>query len=442
LINKIETVSLKTLGCRLNQSESDCILDSLIKNGLTHVSDDQNPDLIIINSCAVTKQAEAKTRGAITAAKKKSPMGKLVVVGCYPQESAEKVLAIPEVDLVLGNHEKYKIIDYLPSLEKISHEEKEHCVSNMLDSNVDNYTFPIANICSAGSTTRAFMKVQDGCGYFCSYCIIPYLRGSVRSRNISDCIDETKLLVDKGYKEIVLSGINLGTYKAETGENLAGLLKKMLAETDIKRIRLSSIEPNLISSDLLEIIAHEKRICRQLHIPLQHGSDRILKLMNRKYKSSDYKSLIEKIKNQIPDICIGADVIVGFPGERDDDFFEMLKMLEDLALSYLHVFRYSKRPGTKASQFKENVKNSVKKERSKILRDLSLKKQKKFFDSFVNEKLEVLFEKKDKHGFYIGHSDNYIEVAVKNNKNLINQIIYVKVCKVLEDKVEGELLVE
>ncbi|HCK98856.1 MAG TPA: tRNA (N(6)-L-threonylcarbamoyladenosine(37)-C(2))-methylthiotransferase MtaB [Candidatus Marinimicrobia bacterium] len=429
----IKTVNFRTLGCRLNQSESDSIQYELQNAGFTIVGKKVPSDLTIINSCAVTRQAEAKTRGAIAAARRISPNGKIAVIGCYAQLSAQDLKHLSGVNLILGNNEKYRIMDFLNGLEKSG---TEIHVSDEVGEN----TFSPPGIISRGTHTRAHMKIQEGCDYRCAYCVIPLLRGGTRSRNFADCIDEAKLLADQGIKEIVLSGINIGTYM--NGErDLTDLIESLLKETDIQRLRISSIEPDLIPDRLIALMKHEPRICRHFHIPLQHGSNEILGLMRRRYRVESYIELVEKIAGSVPEICIGTDVLVGFPGESEEHFMEMAKLLERLPLAYFHVFRFSARPETVAWGLNDNVKIRDKKIRSEQLRKLSAAHNNHFLRRFVGKKLQVLFEKKNKSGLYEGLSDNYIKVSVKSKEPLINQIKNVAITQINGAVAQGEVII-
>lgn len=429
----IRTVSFRTLGCRLNHSESDSIQYNLAKNGLEILPNSEPSDLTIINSCAVTKQAEAKTRGAIAAARRISPDGKIAVIGCASQLLKEKLFDLHNVDLILGNKEKYNLYEYIDFLENSG---KGIFVSEMDGDD----TFPNCGTISSGSRTRAFIKIQDGCNFKCSYCIVPYLRGNSRSRKMESCIEEVKLLTDNGYKEIVLSGINIGSYHTGEGKNLCDLIEELLSSTEIPRIRISSIEPNLITDRLLNLIETEERVCRYLHIPLQHGSDEILRLMRRRYNIDEYVSLINKIAYKISGIGIGTDVIVGFPGETEKHFNEMYSLLNSLPLMYFHVFRFSPRYNTPAAELDGKVSEFDKKRRANSLRDLSRAKRVKFLGRFLNEQVDVLFEQKIDSRYVVGYTSNYIKVKSKANEDLINRIAKVEITGIEQENVRGQVI--
>ena len=428
----IKTINFRTLGCRLNHAESDSIQYGF-QNAGYYIVDQKSPaDLTIINSCAVTQQAEAKTRGAIAAARRISPRGKIAVIGCYSQLSPEVLADLKGVDLVLGNSEKYRIQDLLDILEK---GQKKICVSKTIVGD----TFPPLGMISKGSRTRAHMKVQEGCDYRCAYCIIPLLRGSTRSRDLQSCVDEAVMLTEKGFKEIVLSGINIGTYR-DGDRDFSGLVTAILAHSDIERLRISSIEPDLVSDRLIELMRSEPRLCRHFHIPLQHGSNEVLGWMRRRYKAELFVELVKKISQNIPGVCIGTDVLVGFPGESETHFSEMTFLLERLPLAYFHVFRYSARPGTIAAGLNDSVSSKTKKKRSEVLRKLSERKRNHFLRQFKRKHLSVLIEKKSKLGLYRGLSDNYITVNVKSDNQIANTIKTIRITDIGIAEVQGELI--
>jgi len=428
----IKTINFRTLGCRLNHAESDSIQYGFQNDGYYIVDQKSPADLTIINSCAVTQQAEAKTRGAIAAARRISPRGKIAVIGCYSQLSPEVLADLKGVDLVLGNSEKYRIQDLLDILEK---GQKKICVSKTIVGD----TFPPLGMISKGSRTRAHMKVQEGCDYRCAYCIIPLLRGSTRSRDLQSCVDEAVMLTEKGFKEIVLSGINIGTYH-DGNWDFGDLVAAILSKSDIERLRISSIEPDLVSDRLIELMRSEPRLCRHFHIPLQHGSNEVLGWMRRRYKAELFVELVKKISQNIPGVCIGTDVLVGFPGESEAHFSEMTSLLEQLPLAYFHVFRYSARPGTIAAGLNDSVSSKTKKKRSEVLRKLSERKRNHFLRQFKGEDLSVLIEKKSKLGLYRGLSDNYITVNVKSDNQIANSIKTIRITDIGIAEVQGELI--
>ncbi|MGC9363810.1 MAG: tRNA (N(6)-L-threonylcarbamoyladenosine(37)-C(2))-methylthiotransferase MtaB [Fidelibacterota bacterium] len=428
----IKTVNFRTLGCRLNHAESDALQFGLQEAGYRIVDKKQTADLTVINSCAVTRQAEAKTRGAIAAARRISPRGKIAVIGCYPQLDPETVAVVNGVDLVLGNSEKYRLQEYLDELKQ------ERCVIHV-SGTLEQDTFPAAGVMAKGSLSRAHLKVQDGCDYRCAYCIVPFLRGPSRSRAFHACIHEAVSLVEQGFRELVLTGVNLGSYR--DGENtLDDLVAALLQESRIERLRISSIEPDLVSERIIKMIAEEGRLCRYMHIPLQHGSDPVLQRMRRRYKVTQFVELVHKVTRAIPSVCIGSDVMVGFPGETEHQFQEMVNILEELPIAYLHVFRYSSRPGTAADRLEDTVTDRVKKERSVRLRELSRRKRHQFMQRFIGQEVAVLYEKKTKLGLYRGLSDNYITVNVKSDAQIVNRIKTTRITHVVGTEAFGELV--
>lgn len=428
----IKTVNFRTLGCRLNHAESDALQFELRQAGYRIVGKKQAADLTVINSCAVTRQAEAKTRGAIAAARRISPRGKIAVIGCYPQLDPETVAKVQGVDLALGNSEKYRLQEYLEEL-------KQERSAVHVSGTVEQDTFPAAGIIAQGSLTRAHLKVQDGCDYRCAYCIVPLLRGASRSRDFHACINEAVSLTAQGFREIVLTGVNLGSYR-DGENNLDDLVAALLRESRIERLRISSIEPDLVSERIIKMIAEEVRLCRHVHIPLQHGSDAVLQRMRRRYKVAQFAELVHQISRAIPSVCIGSDVMVGFPGETERHFQEMVNMLEELPIAYLHVFRYSPRPGTAADRLEDTVTDRVKKERSVRLRELSRRKRHQFLQRFIGQDLAVLYEKKTKLGLYRGLSDNYITVNVKSDAQIVNRIKTTRVTHIVGTEAFGDLV--
>ena len=431
----IKTVSFRTVGCRLNHSETDAIQFELEQKGLTVVSNRIPSDLTVINTCVVTGQAESKSRGAITASRRVSPEGKTAVIGCYSQLAPQDLISLPGVDIVLGHTEKYRLSEYLPVLEQ---SKKGVHVSgiNRCD------TFPPTGIISSGAHTRAFMKIQDGCDSKCSYCIVPTVRGKARSRDFNSCIEESKTLFISGFKEIVLTGINIGSYQSSDGKDLCDLVKCLLESSGIERVRISSLEPDKIPDRLIHLISQDNRICRYFHISLQHATDEILRLMSRQYDFHKYSKLLKKINSEIPEACIGTDVIVGFPGETESLFDKMYILLERLPISYLHVFRYSPRPETAAVGLKNHVSDKEKKRRSSILRELSISKRKKFINQFMNDTVTVLFEKQVDSHFFAGYTDNYIKVKAKSNEDIINTLKKVKIIRIDNSMAYGEIISE
>ena len=419
-----KTASFYTLGCKLNFSETSTISRDLEDEGYAKIDFELGADIYVINTCSVTDQADKKCRNIVRKALKYNPNAFIVVIGCYAQLKPEELAAVDGVDLVLGATEKFKITDYLNDLSKNDMGEVHSCEIQEADFYVGSY--------SIGDRTRAFLKVQDGCDYKCTYCTIPLARGISRSDTLENVILNAKEISAKGIKEIVLTGVNIGDY----GKNSSGLKKydytfldliKVLDEiNEINRIRISSIEPNLLKNEIIEFISTSRNFVPHFHIPLQSGSDLILKKMKRRYLTSLYKSRIMKIKEHIPHACIGADVIVGFPGESEEQFMNTYNFINSLPLSYLHVFSFSERPNTTAISMKDSVPLIKRAKRSKMLRILSEKKRRLFYESQIGEIVDVLLENKNKKGYITGFTGNYLKVRTPWDPILVNSLKSVK----------------
>lgn len=413
-------IALHTLGCKLNFSESSAIGRSLVENGYQKVDFSDRADYYIINTCSVTQNADKETRQIVRSALRTNPNAKIIVVGCYAQLKPEEIAAIPGVSLVLGANEKFRIHEYLFRLE----EQSEPLVVSGDINEVGFY----ADAYSQGERTRSFLKVQDGCDYFCSFCTIPMARGRSRSHSIAQTVEVAKKVAGSGVKEIVLTGVNIGDFgnspdgNTRTDENFFQLIQQMDNIDGVDRFRISSIEPNLLSDDIINFVAASDKFMPHFHIPLQSGSDKILKLMRRKYLSKLYRQRVEQIKSVMPHACIGVDVIVGFPGETEERFLETYEFINELDVSYLHVFTYSERTNTRALNLSPVVPVAERKERNKRLRILGEKKMRKFYSEHLNTERPVLFESENDNGWMYGFTDNYIKVAVPFNDSRINKI--------------------
>jgi len=407
-------IAFHTLGCKLNFSETSTISRDLTNNGFEKVKFKEAADCYVINTCSVTENADKEARKLIRQAKRKNPFSKIAVIGCYAQLKPNEIAKIDGVDVVLGANEKFQLIKYL---NQINIEGPPIVVSSDI-----NYVNEFKPSFSSEERTRAYLKVQDGCDYICSFCTIPMARGKSRSGTIKSTVAEAKKVVSCNNQEIVLTGVNIGDFGKKNDESFIDLLKSLDNIVKLKRIRISSIEPNLLTDDIIEFCNISKKLMPHFHIPLQSGSDKILRLMRRRYDTKIYKERIEKILKTNLEICIGVDVIVGFPGETYEDFLETYHFLNELNIAYLHVFSYSERDGTDAVNFKEKVSQSDRFKRSKMLHILSEKKQRDFYNNFINKKRPVLFEGM-KNGFQVGYTDNYIKVNIQNPSNYHNQII-------------------
>ncbi|MCW5909168.1 MAG: tRNA (N(6)-L-threonylcarbamoyladenosine(37)-C(2))-methylthiotransferase MtaB [Chitinophagales bacterium] len=413
-------IALHTLGCKLNFSETSAIGRILMEQGFQKVDFSDRADYYIINTCSVTENADKETKQVVKTALRTNPAAKVIVVGCYAQLKPEAISSIKGVSMVLGANEKFKIHEYIEQLEE---QEKPLVVSG----NIDDVSF-YADAYSHGERTRSFLKVQDGCDYFCSFCTIPLARGKSRSNSIARTVEVANKVAATGVKEVVLTGVNIGDYgktadgNNRTNENLFSLIRELEKISNIERWRISSIEPNLLTDEIIEFVAHSYKFVPHFHIPLQSGSDKILKLMRRKYLSKLYRERVEKIKATMPHACIGVDVIVGFPGETKEQFLETYNFINELDIAYLHVFTYSERANTRAVKMKETVPLAERKERNKMLRILSEKKKRKFYSEHVNTTRHVLFEAENDNGMMYGFTDNYIKVAIPYNETLVNTL--------------------
>ncbi|MBE0551944.1 MAG: tRNA (N(6)-L-threonylcarbamoyladenosine(37)-C(2))-methylthiotransferase MtaB, partial [Ignavibacterium sp.] len=383
-----QTVALHTLGCKLNFSETSTIGNQFLKNGYSVVEMKDKADVYVFNTCTVTENAEKECRQLVRRVLRNNPNAYVIVTGCYAQLRADEISAIDGVDAVLGSNEKFEIFSLLKDFNK-----KELSCIYVSPSDELN-KFGLASSTDADSRTRAYFKIQDGCDYKCTFCTIPLARGKSRSMNFELVVEEFTNLVKSGYKEIILTGVNVGDYGKSFDLNLYSLLKNLISVEGDFRIRISSIEPNLLTDEIINLTAESEKLCKHFHIPLQSGSSSILKSMQRRYTPYDYKNVILKTKQSIPDVGIGVDVIVGYPGETEKEFMETYNFLLDLPISYLHVFSYSERPDTKALTISDSVDPSERKKRSKMLRILSDKKKNDFYNRMIGKNIDVLFESK------------------------------------------------
>lgn len=416
-----KTVALHTLGCKLNFSETTAIGRMLENDGFEKREFDEVADVYVINTCSVTDNADKECRQIVRRIQRKAPEALIVITGCYAQLKPREIAAIPGVNLVLGAAEKFNISSHLKEITK--NDAAKICSCDIEEVNI----FTASH--SMNERTRVFLKVQDGCDYNCSFCTIPMARGKSRSDNIKHVLDEVKLITAAGAREIVLTGINLGDFgKGINGdnkydENFFDLVRELDQQPDIDRFRISSIEPNLLSNELIEFVSNSKKFMPHFHIPLQSGSNKILASMRRRYKRELYAERVGLIKLLMPHCCIGADVIVGFPGETDEDFTETIEFLHGLDIAYLHVFTYSERDKTHALTLKPVVPVHKRNERNKILRNLSYSKMNAFTEKHIGQTRKVLFEHKNKNGMMEGYSDNYIKVVTPFKKEWENEIV-------------------
>lgn len=430
-------VAFYTLGCKLNFSETSTISRSFQEQGFQKVDFEEWADIYVINTCSVTENADKQFKQVVKKALQKNEQAFVAAVGCYAQLKPEELAAVDGVDLVLGATEKFKITDYLNDLSKNDYGHVHSCEIEEADFYVGSYAI--------GDRTRAFLKVQDGCDYKCTYCTIPLARGISRSDALENVLKNAKEISDKGIKEIVLTGVNIGDYgKGEFGNKkhehtFLDLVKALDTVEGIERLRISSIEPNLLKDETIDFVAQSKIFVPHFHIPLQSGSNDVLKKMKRRYLRELYVERVSRIKKTMPDACIGVDVIVGFPGETDEHFLETYHFLNDLDISYLHVFTYSERDNTEAVAMEGVVPTKVRAKRSKMLRGLSVKKRRAFYESQLGKTKTVLFESENKDGFMVGFTENYVKVKTPFDYALINTLQTVVLKAIDED---GTVLVE
>jgi len=430
-MNAQKKVAFYTLGCKLNFSETSTIARNFQKENFERVDFDESADIYVINTCSVTDNADKRFKTIVKSALKKNEKAFLIAIGCYAQLKPEELANVDGVDLVLGATEKFKVTDYINDLSKNDLGEVHSCEIAAADFYVGSY--------SIGDRTRAFLKVQDGCDYKCTYCTIPLARGISRSDTLEGVLQNAKEISKKGIKEIVLTGVNIGDYgKGEFGNKkhehtFFELVQALDKVEGIHRLRISSIEPNLLKNETIEFIANSNSFVPHFHIPLQSGSDKLLKKMKRRYLRKTYNDRVSKIKEVMPNACIGVDVIVGFPGETNELFLETYNYLNQLNISYLHVFTYSERPNTEAVGMDDIVPKNVRAKRSKMLRGLSVKKRRAFYESQLGNELTVLFESENKEGFIHGFTENYVKVKTPWNPELINTLHTIKLTEIDDD---------
>ncbi|MCO4794656.1 MAG: tRNA (N(6)-L-threonylcarbamoyladenosine(37)-C(2))-methylthiotransferase MtaB [Bacteriovoracaceae bacterium] len=426
--NSKKKVAVHTLGCRLNFSETGSIAQGFVDRGYEVVDFGNSADVVFINTCTVTDKADSTCRNLIRKAHNSSPEGKIVVAGCYSQMEPEAISGMQGVDLVLGTTEKYKVFEYL-------NEEEENKV--FVDKTHEFYG--AASTPSEGHT-RAFLKIQDGCNYVCSFCIIPFARGRSRAISIADAVEEGKKLIENGFKEIILTGVNIGEYENNSGEKLSELVRQLLDLEGLERLRLSSVEPNTITDELLEVMKSSPKFLDHFHIPLQSGDDQILSEMRRKYSISEYKKVINKIISAFPEAGIGADIICGFPGETEEQFQNTYKLLKELPITHFHVFPYSKRKGTTAAKLDNHIHHDVKKHRVKSLMMFGDAKLSMFAEDQVGRTSEVLFERRNKEGLWEGYTTNFVRVELDSKENLKNQVRTVHLTSARNGRLQAEFI--
>jgi len=424
-------VAFYTLGCKLNFSETSTIARNFQDEGFDRVDFEEVADMYVINTCSVTENADKQFKQVVRKAMKLNDKAFVAAIGCYAQLKPEELANVDGVDLVLGATEKFKITDYINDLSKNDFGEVHSCEIEEADFYVGSY--------SIGDRTRAFLKVQDGCDYKCTYCTIPLARGISRSDELENVLKNAKEISEQNIKEIVLTGVNIGDYgKGEFGNKkhehtFLELVQELDKIEGIERLRISSIEPNLLKNETIEFVSKSRTFVPHFHIPLQSGSNEILKLMKRRYLREIYTERVNKIKEVMPDACIGVDVIVGFPGETEEHFLETYHFLNEMAISYLHVFTYSERDNTEAAEMEGVVPANVRAKRSKMLRGLSVKKRRAFYESQLGTNRTILFESENKEGYIYGFTENYVRVKTPWNPELVNTLNEINLTKIDED---------
>ena len=426
----MSTVAFHTFGCKLNFSETSTISRMFKENGYQRTTITNNPDNVIINTCSVTENADKRCRDLIKKIKKQSPSTKITIVGCYAQLKAESIIGIDGVDKVLGAKEKFDIKNYLDNY-------NGYKKSNIKEVNEFHTTF------SVDDRTRSFLKIQDGCNYGCSFCTIPMARGRSRSSSNQEVLNNINSLIKRGSKEIILSGINIGDYGIIEGKRkftFYSLIKEINQIKTNVRFRISSIEPNLLSDEIIDLVYKSDKFVNHFHIPLQSGNNKILKNMSRRYNTTLYSERIKKIKSKMPDACIGCDVIVGFPGESDEDFLETFEFIKKREIDYLHVFQYSERNNTRAVNIKDVIPKPTRIKRSKMLRILSEKKKRNFYNNNLSLTKEIIIENGKDQKYLYGYTDNYVRVKVKRDNKILGKIKKVYL-KGIDDKMNVEGLI-
>ena len=424
-------IAFRTMGCKLNFSESATISRDFKRQGFEQVDYLDEADIYVLNTCSVTENANKEARKMIRQAKRRNPRSSIAVIGCYAQLKPNDIAAMDGVDIVLGAKEKFNLLNHLNTMDLNGD-------TKIIQSEIDHvHTFESSY--SSGERTRSFLKIQDGCDYTCSFCTIPLARGKSRNDTIANTMKMAQEVSDTNTREIVLTGVNIGDFGKGSKETLYDLMIELNKLEGIDRIRISSIEPNLLTDQIIKFCAQSEKFMPHFHVPLQSSSNKILRKMKRRYKQEFYEDRVKKINSSIPDACIGADVIVGFPGETENDFLETYNFLNELNIAYLHVFTFSERSNTVAFEMCEVVPKETKAERSKMLHILSDKKRRYFHDQFINYKRPVLFEYM-KNGNIIGHTDNYIQVQVKTESNFLNTIQDVKLIDNHSNFVVGDIV--
>ena len=432
----MKKVAFYTLGCKVNQYETEAMLELFEKEGYEKAETEDYADVYVINTCTVTHMSDRKSRQYIRRMKKKNPDAIIAVVGCYSQVSPEEILSIDEVNLVMGTNDRKKIVE---EVKKIDASRKVSTVDDIMKVKA----FEEIEINKTNGKTRAFMKIQDGCDRYCSYCIIPYARGRVRSRDLESIVKEVENLASNGYKEVVLTGIHVASYGKDIKDSdikLLDVIKQINDIEGIERIRLSSVEPILFTDEFVEAVSTMDKVCPHYHLSLQSGCDETLKRMKRRYTTEEYKAIVDRLRAAIPNVSITTDVIVGFPGETNEEFDKTYEFLKDIELTHMHVFKYSPRKGTPAATMENQVDPSTKHDRSEKLLQLNEENFNKFGQKMLDKECNVLFEQKVGDNKYEGLTENYVKVIVESDNDISEQILKVKIKDVKNESLEGILV--
>ena len=436
----MKKVAFYTLGCKVNQYETEAMLEMFKEDGYEQVGSEDYADVYVINTCTVTHMSDRKSRQYIRRMKKKNPDAIIAVVGCYSQVSPEEILEIDEVNLVMGTNERRTIVEEIKKLQEVEGNKKASTVDDIMKVRA----FEEIEVSQSNGRTRAFMKIQDGCDRFCTYCIIPYARGGkVRSRDMESIVNEAKTLAENGYEEVVLTGIHVASYGKDLKEentNLLDVIKRINEIDGIKRIRTSSVEPILFTDEFVNEVSNMEKVMPHYHLSLQSGCDETLKRMNRRYTTEEYKTIVNKLREEIPNVAITTDVIVGFPGETEEEFEKTYNFLKDIELSQMHIFKYSPRKGTKAAEMENQVSPQDKHERSEKLLQLNKENFEKMATKMVGKEFEVLFEQEVGENKYEGLTPNYLKTIVASNEDICGKILKVKLIEVKDEYVEGILV--
>ncbi|MFR6312025.1 tRNA (N(6)-L-threonylcarbamoyladenosine(37)-C(2))-methylthiotransferase MtaB [Anaerofustis stercorihominis] len=421
-----------TLGCRVNSYDTQTMIELFKTNGYEIVDPAEKADVYVINTCAVTNESERKSKQIVRRLKKQNENAVTVLTGCFAESNFEEAKKVDSADIVCGTHKREKIIDYINEFKA-----KQNKVYNLEE---DSREFDKAGITTYDGKSRAFIKVQDGCNMFCTYCIIPYARGMLKNASVEKVLSQIDALSKKGYREVVITGIHVASYKADTGENLIDLLELIDKENKIDRIRLGSLEPKLLTDTFLKRLSELKSFCPHFHISLQSGCDKTLKEMNRKYTTKEYMEIVKRVRTYFDNPGITTDIIVGFPNETDEDFEVTKDFTDKVGFSYVHIFPYSPKHGTPASEMENQIPKEVKTKRAKELKDVMENKREDFLNNMIGKKEKVLIEKKLEDNIYEGYSENYIYVEVKSDKDIFNQIVNVKITDKTQTHLRGEII--